>query len=57
MQDIHSLGLCILSRVHFDKCRRNGPRWGMVWIVIPYGYTFSPGCTLISVGGMDQGGE
>jgi hypothetical protein len=26
----HSLGLYILSRAHFDKCRRNGPGWGMV---------------------------
>jgi hypothetical protein len=29
----------------------------MVWTVSLSVYTFSPGCTLISVGGMAQGGE
>jgi hypothetical protein len=28
--DSYSLGLYILSRLHFDKCRRNGPGWGIV---------------------------
>jgi hypothetical protein len=28
--DSYSLGLYILSRVHFDKCRRNDLGWGIV---------------------------